>query len=159
MSSYRRYPLLFAGRAARPPYWLSGRAVDDMSPGEHFEAFGEMVEEFVKAFEVEEALIVGKEQPLFQSALMRKSWETGSFWYFQAVNSQKIMYTIFNLHIQRMFCAEHCDTTLFDEVVAPYWARDVSAAIETKLKEEDSYKEQVRSALLADLWLLTSVRQ
>ncbi|KFZ24267.1 hypothetical protein V502_01259 [Pseudogymnoascus sp. VKM F-4520 (FW-2644)] len=141
-----------------PPYWLSGRSVDGMPQGEHLEAFGDMVAEFIKAFEVEESLVVDKGQPLFRSALMRKCWEAGSFWYFQAVNSPKGMYTIFNQHIQRIFCAKHCDTTLFDEVVSSYWARDVNAVIEKKLKEEDSYKEQLREAFIADPSLLDSAR-
>jgi hypothetical protein len=70
-----------------------------MPPGEqHLEAFGDMVAEFIKAFEVEEALVIDKGQPLFQSTLMRKCWGTGSFWYFHAVNSPKGMYTLFNDH-------------------------------------------------------------
>ena len=133
-----------------PPYWLSGRSVDGMPQGEHLDAFKDMVAEFITAFEVEENLVVDKGQPLFRSALMRKCWETGSFWYFQAVNSPKGMYTIFNQHIQRMFCAEHCRTTLFDGVVAPYWARDTDAVIERKPKEEESYKDQLRETLLLD---------
>ncbi|OBT76714.1 hypothetical protein VF21_03925 [Pseudogymnoascus sp. 05NY08] len=117
-----------------PPYWLSGKSLDGMPPGKHLEDFGQMVEEFMKAFEVEEALVVDKAQPLFYSALMRKCWETGSFWYFHAVGSPKGMYTLFNDHIQRTFCAEHCDTTLFDGVVSSYWAHDVDPVIEKKLK-------------------------
>lgn len=142
-----------------PPYWLSGQPVDGMPPGEHFDAFGDMVAEFIKAFELEEALVVGKEQPLFQSTLMRKCWEMGSYWYFQAVNSPKGMFTIFDKHIQRMFCANHSNPALFDEVVSSYWARDVGAVIETKLKEEDSYKEQLRKALIADPSLLDRAHQ
>lgn len=141
-----------------PPYWLSGRSVDGMPPGEHLDAFGDMVAEFIKAYEAEESLLVGKDQPLFQSALMRKCWETGSFWYFQAVNSPKGMFMIFDKHIQPMFCAEHCKTTVFDGVVSSYWARDVNAVVERKLKEEDSYKEQLRSALLADPSFIDSAR-
>ncbi|KFZ10245.1 hypothetical protein V501_05268 [Pseudogymnoascus sp. VKM F-4519 (FW-2642)] len=75
---------------------------------------------------------------------------TGSYWYFQGVNSPKGMIMIFNKHIQSMFCAENCKTTVFDDVVSSYWARDVDAVIEKKLKEEDGYKEQIRNALLAD---------
>lgn len=138
-----------------PPYWLSGRPIDGMPPGEHLEALGDMVAEFIKAFETEEALLVGKEQPLFQSTLMRKCWETGSYWYLQAVNSPKGMFIIFNTHIQPMFCAEHCKTSLFDDVISSYWARDVDAVIHKKLKEEDGYKGELRNALLAEVIMVT----
>jgi hypothetical protein len=37
----------------RPPYWLPGRSVDDLS-GEHLEAFKEAPEEFLNTFEEEE---------------------------------------------------------------------------------------------------------
>ncbi|ELR04307.1 hypothetical protein VC83_06012 [Pseudogymnoascus destructans] len=124
-----------------------------MPPGEYLDAFGDMVEEFIKAFEVD------KGQPLSQSTLMRKCWEMGSFWYFHAVNSPKCMYSLFNDHVQRIFCAEHCDTSLFDWVVSSYWARDVDAVIEKKLKEEDDYKEQLRNALLDDPSLIDSARE
>ncbi|KAJ9240097.1 hypothetical protein DTO166G5_1962 [Paecilomyces variotii] len=37
-----------------PPYWLSGRAIDQMEPGEHLETFHQLVLEYLEAFEQEE---------------------------------------------------------------------------------------------------------
>ncbi|OBT96075.1 hypothetical protein VE01_06769 [Pseudogymnoascus verrucosus] len=120
-----------------------------MPPGEqHLEAFGDMVTEFIKAFEVEDALVIDKGQPLFQSTIMRKCWETGSFWYFHAVNSPKA-------HIL-------CRTLRYDAFRQGgiiILGRDVDAVIEEKLKEEDHYKEQLRIAFIADPGLMDSTRK
>jgi hypothetical protein len=79
-----------------PPYWLLGQGVDEMPRGEHLDAFEDMVGQFIKIFAVEEFRSGNQEQSLPQSTLMRRCWNTGSFWYFQAANSPKGMYTIFN---------------------------------------------------------------
>jgi|1185.fasta_scaffold1653052_1 hypothetical protein len=39
---------------------------------------------------------------------MRAGWERGSFGYFLAVHSPKGMLRVFNEHVQRQFCEEHC---------------------------------------------------
>ncbi len=127
-----------------PPYWLSGRAVDEMEHGEPLDTFGQIVAEFFDAFEQEERFMVG--EALYQTPIMRKCWETGSFWYFQAVNSPKGLYRIFNEHIQRLFCLEHCSMALFDEIVAPYWSVSAANVIARKIKEEQSYQNRLREA-------------
>ena len=80
-----------------------------------------------------------------------KSWEKGSFWYFQALNSPKGLYRIFNEHIQPRFCAEHSNMTLFDEIVAPYWSTDAARVIEAKIEEERGYKARLRKEFGADV--------
>ncbi|RDL41490.1 Uncharacterized protein BP5553_01469 [Venustampulla echinocandica] len=126
-----------------PPYWLSGRAVDSIEPGEHLETFRQIITEYFDAFEQEERDITG-EEPLYQTPIMRKCWDTGSFWYFHAANSPKGLYRLFNEHIQPLFHPEHSEMPIFDEVVAPYW--DVGAAdmIERKIKEKEEYKDRLR---------------
>jgi hypothetical protein len=141
-----------------PPYWLAGRAVDEMPHGEHLEAFSELIAEFLKAFEEEETRMVGHQQPLYQAPLMKRFWETGGFWYFHAVNSPKGMCTIFNQHIQRQFCEKHCSESIFDEVVAPYWCLDAAGVIERKLKDEECYKDRLREALVGDASLVDPAR-
>ncbi|OAL25414.1 hypothetical protein AYO20_10448 [Fonsecaea nubica] len=58
------------------PYWLSGLAVDELT-GEHLDTFRRLATEYLDAFEQEERRILGTN--LFQTPIMRKGWETGSF--------------------------------------------------------------------------------
>jgi hypothetical protein len=77
---------------------------------------------------------------------MKKCWETGSFWYFQALNTPKGLFRVFNEHIQRRFCAEHSEMRIFDQVVSPYWGIGTADIIERKIREEERYKERLREA-------------
>jgi len=52
----------------------------------------------------------------YQAPAMRHVWETGSFWYFQAVKVPKGMYQVFNSNIQRLSNKEHCKESIFDQV-------------------------------------------
>ncbi|KAL2068508.1 hypothetical protein VTL71DRAFT_14845 [Oculimacula yallundae] len=124
-----------------PPYWLSGRGIDQMEPGEHLDEFQELVLEYIDIFEQEEKAVVGK--PLQQAPMMRRCWETGTFWYFQAINSPKGLYRVFNEHIQRKFYPPHCDMQIFDELVSPYWCVGTAAVIGKKLEEEKEYKDKI----------------
>jgi hypothetical protein len=89
-------------------------------------------------------------EAIYQTPIIKNSWKTGSFWYFQAVHSPKGLYRIFNEHIQRLFCPEHCDMVAFDEIVAPYWSVDTENIIKGKVKEEKCYKDRLREAFAAD---------
>jgi hypothetical protein len=110
-----------------------------------------LITEFFDAFEQEERLTVGKD--IYQTPIMRNCWKTGSFWYFQALQSPKGLYEIFNEHIQRLFCPEHCNMRLFDEIVAPYWSIDAEDVIKGKIKEEQCYKDRLREAFNTDVSL------
>ncbi|KAL1971002.1 hypothetical protein VTN77DRAFT_2836 [Rasamsonia byssochlamydoides] len=81
-----------------PPYWLSGRAVDDIEHGEPLETFGKIVSEFINIFEEQEREMRGPKS--YQAPIMRQCWDRGSFWYFQAVHSPEGLYRIFNEHTQ-----------------------------------------------------------
>jgi len=127
-----------------PPYWLSGRPVDDIEHGEPLETFGQIVTEFLETFEQEEREMVG--EALYQAPIMKECWNTGSFWYFEALHSPKGLYRIFNEHIQRLFCLDHCHMRMFDQIVALYWAIGTAKVVEKKIEEEESYKNQLREA-------------
>ncbi|KAH6722349.1 hypothetical protein BKA61DRAFT_640004 [Leptodontidium sp. MPI-SDFR-AT-0119] len=119
-----------------PPYWLSGRAIDQMEPGPHLETFHQLVLEYLEAFEQETEVL-----------------ENGSFWYFHAINSPKGLCRVFTDHVQRLFCPEHCEMRIFDQVVAPYWCVDASRVIERKIEEGERYKNQLREAFGAEVIL------
>jgi hypothetical protein len=130
-----------------PPYWLSDRSVDDIGHGEPLESFTQIISEFFDAFEREERIKVGED--IYQTPIIRNSWKTGSFWYFQAIHSPKGLYQIFNEHIQRLFYPEHCNMAFFDETVAPYWSIGAKDVIKGKIKEEQYYKDRLREAFAA----------
>ena len=77
---------------------------------------------------------------------MKNCWDTGSFWYFHAVNSPKGLYQLFNEHIQPLFHPAYSEMSLFDEVVALYWSISAAKVIERKIEEEERYKNQLREA-------------
>jgi hypothetical protein len=125
-----------------PPYWLTGRPIDDIEHGEHLDTFQNVMTEFLNTFEEQE-----KRMNTFdasQAEIMRKSWDRGSFWYFQAVNSPKGLLRVFNEHIQRMFCEEHCTQRMFDGTVSPYWSVGAEELIQMKVKQEAEYKDRLR---------------
>jgi hypothetical protein len=128
-----------------PPYWLSGRAVDDIEHGEPLETFERTVTEFITIFAEQERLTRGGDSTvLFQTPIMRRCWDRGSFWYFHAVHSPKGLYRIFNEHVQRMYCEEHCTKGVFDRVVSPYWTVGADKVIEQKIKDEEVYRDRLR---------------
>lgn len=125
-----------------PPYWLSGRPIDDMGHGEHLQTFEKIINEFMDAFEEQELKLPGSSN--FQAQIMRACWERGSFWYFQATHSPKGMLRVFNEHIQRRYCEKHCTQRVFDETVSQYWCVDAEGYIQKKVQEEEEYKDRLR---------------
>ncbi|KAK2807306.1 hypothetical protein FQN50_005460 [Emmonsiellopsis sp. PD_5] len=127
-----------------PPYWLTGRPIDDIEHGEHLEAFENVMNEFIDAFEAQETNVNHSKTSSFQANILRKCWDRGSFWYFQAVHSPKGMLRVFIEHIQRRYCEDHCTQRVFDHTVSPYWCIGAADVVEKKLAEETEYKNQLR---------------
>ncbi|KAI9743785.1 MAG: hypothetical protein M1818_002519 [Claussenomyces sp. TS43310] len=131
-----------------PSYWLSGRGIDQMEHGEHLETFRQLLAEYLGAFEQEERSMFS--ETLYQTPIIKKCWETGGFWYFHALNSPKGLLRVFNEHIQRLFCPEHCSMSVFDEVVAPYWCVGAASVIKRKVEDDEDYKHRLRHAFAAE---------
>lgn len=125
-----------------PPYWLSGRPIDDIEHGEHLQTFDKIINEFIDTFEEQEKRLQGPNA--FQAQIMRQCWGSGSFWYFQAAHSPKGLLSVFNEHIQRKFCEEHCTQRVFDRIVSPYWCVGAEDFIRKKVEEEKEYKDRLR---------------
>ncbi|KAJ5971878.1 uncharacterized protein N7479_001796 [Penicillium vulpinum] len=125
-----------------PPYWLTGRPIDDIEHGEHLDTFREVMTEFINAFEEQEKKV--RASDVSQAEIMRKFWDRGSFWYFQAVNSPKGLLRVFNEHIQRIFSEEHCAQRLFYRTVSPYWSVGAEEFIQMKMEQETEYKDRLR---------------
>lgn len=125
-----------------PPYWLSGRPIDDIEHGEHLLTFERIINEFMDAFEEQELKL--QDSNAFQAQLMRTCWNRGSFWYFQAAHSPKGLLRVFNEHIQRRYCEEHCNQRVFDRTVGPYWCVGAEDFIQKKVAGEEEYKDRLR---------------
>ncbi|PYH97167.1 hypothetical protein BO71DRAFT_417271 [Aspergillus ellipticus CBS 707.79] len=128
----------------RPPYWLTGRSVDDL-PDEHLDVFRQLHDEFVDVFEGEE----GSFPPInnagsFRTNLMRKTWQTGGFWYFQALDSPKGLYNLFQQRIHPIFRSNTEVGSDSSRIVSDYWAADVEEVIAAKLRDKEEYEEKLR---------------
>lgn len=79
----------------RPPYWLSGHAADNII-SENLVEFSKARDRFMEIFEEEE-----KRYPAlfnvcaYRTNIMRKGWEVGNFWFFQALDSPRGLFNIF----------------------------------------------------------------
>ncbi|KAJ5198289.1 uncharacterized protein N7498_007406 [Penicillium cinerascens] len=129
----------------RPPYWLTGRAADDIL-GEHLVTFSEAHDKFMEIFEEEEK----QYPPLFnvctyRTNIMRKGWKIGKFWYFQALDSPKGLFNIFRDHIQPKFAAsQSADPLDISKIVSEYWAVDTKDVVAGKLRDKEVYEEDLR---------------
>ncbi|PYI36229.1 hypothetical protein BP00DRAFT_472418 [Aspergillus indologenus CBS 114.80] len=129
----------------RPPYWLTGRPVDDML-GEHLDTFSEAQGRFMNIFQEEEK----RNLPLlnvsaYRTSIMRRGWGAGNFWYFHALDSPKGLFNIFRDHIQPRFAAsQSADPTNFSRIVSEYWSVDAKDVIEERLKAKETYETELR---------------
>ncbi|PWY72153.1 hypothetical protein BO94DRAFT_569142 [Aspergillus sclerotioniger CBS 115572] len=111
-----------------PPYWLTGRPIDDIERGEDLETFEKVVIEFMEALDEQEK--VSQRSNVSHAQIVRSCWDRGSF-------CPKGLLRVFNEHIQSRFSEEHCTQSIFDRTVT-------DSLIEKKLKEEESYKDGLR---------------
>lgn len=136
-----------------PPYWLTGRPLDGLKPGEHLDAFNVAHAEFMTIF--------GEEEQAFSSAgkrtagltnIMKKGWEIGNFWYFNVLETPKGLYNVFLHHIQPRFAKLYGDDdgmAEFERTVAPYWAVDTQGFLDGKVKDREIYESQLRDVFAA----------
>ena len=126
-----------------PPYWLTSKAVDGFKQLSHLQEYEETLEEYLAVYKDEE---IKRNGSTTQAALQRKTWQTGSFWYFNAVSIPKAMYNLFNRHIQPMFNMDHPDMQIFDDVFYWYWGLQASSLIDRKLEAREAYINILRKA-------------
>jgi hypothetical protein len=128
----------------RPPYWLTGRAADDLI-GQHLDSFSEAHHEFMEIFEEEEQLFPPRNDATsYRTNIMRKGWKIGNFWYFQALDSPKGLYNIFRDHIQPIFALSHNADSDFPRIVSEYWTVGVNDVISAKLQDKEAYERVLR---------------
>lgn len=125
-----------------PPYWITNRGVDELK-GEELQKFDNAYQEFVDVFEQEEKLFpVVYSSAVYRTDIMRRAWNTGSFWYFHALKNPKGLFNLFVQHIQPIF--EPRRDIRFAQMVSAYWAPDARAVIAAKLEDKKKYEQQLR---------------
>jgi hypothetical protein len=126
-----------------PPYWLTGRSVDELI-GEHLEEFREAYEEFVGTFEEEEKLFPPINNVYsYRTTLMRNGWQVGNFWYFHALDSPKGLFNLFRQHVYPIFAPSHQIASEFSRLVSDFWAPDVEEVILSKLRDKEEYDKSL----------------
>jgi hypothetical protein len=131
-----------------PPYWLSSASagqsalgVDELV-GKDLDKFAERHGEFARILEQEEKALYGSEE---RTKILRESWDSGTFWYMQALDCPGALYAIFMFHIQPLF--DRLSNAALDEFsrfVMPYWDRDTGGFIADKVRQQGEYEEQLR---------------
>jgi hypothetical protein len=128
-----------------PPYWLCCQGIDQIFV--HLDEYAELHREFVDAFEKEE---LERYSSRAYSQILHSCWETGSFWYTNALDSPSALPALFIDHIQPKFAdlgiiaREESDRRLM-----PYWRSGASDFIAAKVKEEEQYRTRVKEVFAA----------
>lgn len=118
----------------------NGLALCQLSSKHHREAMSEVI----NAFEEQEHKLRSGSTPA-QADIIRKCWDKGSFWYFQALHSPKGRLRVFNEHIQRIFCEEHCTQRVFDRTISPYWTANTEYFIQSKMQLSSAHPNGANS--------------
>lgn len=104
--------------------------------------YNEVREEFMEAFEHEEKL-QRKKEGVPRARTMRRVWETGSFFYFNALDSPTGLFHLWGQHIQPKFTQLNSNNDEQNRVLAPYWSMDAENVVAAKIKEREAYIEQL----------------
>jgi hypothetical protein len=128
-----------------PPHWLSGRSLEEIAF--HLHEYSERHTEFIDLFEEEEMALYHSNK---YSQVLRTSWTTGAFWYFQALDSPSTSLALFTDHIQPRFAKlSSSSREEFNRVVAPFWDFGATRFISTKVKKQEEYSLQIRQIFSA----------
>ncbi|KAL8652565.1 MAG: hypothetical protein Q9210_002609 [Variospora velana] len=130
------------------PCWLTNRGVDQLQ-GDDFTAYKDMHDEFMEAFEKEErlqhtGLPEGVNAP--HTRVMRRSWDSGGFFYFHALDTTVGLFNLFWQHIWPRFSHPSKEPEkAFEETVFPFWSFDAQSVAAAKLKDREEYEADLRA--------------
>lgn len=137
------------------PVWVTGKRVDQLSPGEHLHAYHGILEEFFDAFDQEQTAFppISHSDILLTSDMMRKGFETGQFWFFHALDNPKVACNLFFQHILPLFAdsVSGNSVTRFKGCFAQFWKRDSKKIVEKKLKDRKLYEKKLENMFEFDL--------
>ncbi|RDW74445.1 uncharacterized protein DSM5745_07107 [Aspergillus mulundensis] len=121
-----------------PPYWLTGKAVDQIDADE----YNIPRTEFLEVLATEEAAIANKDM-LRLSEVLDNTWMTGTFWVTLALSSPSALFTIFAKHIYPQFS---CDGNPADGALPFLWAKNAPRFVLQKVTEKETYDQKLRRA-------------
>lgn len=134
------------------PIWLTGKRVDQLPPGEHLDAYHNMLEEFFDAFDRERSSFLPIRNSL-TTDMMSKGFETGQFWFFHALDNPKVACNLFFQHILPVFApgsGSEDRVAGFKASLAPLWRRNSKEIIEKKLRDSELYERKLRNLFDSD---------
>lgn len=123
-----------------PPHWLSDQALDQLAF--HLDDFSELFHEFMTCFREEELAVYHRDT---FSQILQSSWKTGSYWYFQALESPSTLLSLFLDHIQPRF--EKLNSAArerFNHTLMPYWGFNTQEFISQKLLEHETFTQRLK---------------
>lgn len=124
----------------QPPYWLTGEKVDEISA----DKYNERHKEFMEMFEEQESEIHPAHHSPQCSSVMKRTWETGAFWYILALQSPSGLSTLFYNYIQPQFTETGMDRVKFYMTIYRYWTQDAVPFLRAKIEEKKKYNEQLQ---------------
>ncbi len=134
-----------------PPSWLSGHSLDEIRYKKEDE-YAALHAEFVQRFREEEEKAEASAgcRLMKHTQMLQRCWDTGAFWYFNALDAPSALLDIFTDHIQPRFSAmDSRRRREFDRVVAPLWDVGASHFLADKIKQQEQYADQLRNMFLA----------
>ncbi|KAJ9253462.1 hypothetical protein DTO207G8_4195 [Paecilomyces variotii] len=134
----------------RTPTWLTNQAADEIA--EMPDEYDKMRAEFVEILRAEEDRseftgLVGNNLETRLSAIMKKGWESGTFWYSLALASPTGLFSVFYKQIQPRFlryCRGDDDSDAFHQVMPWYWSQDFVRIGARKLSDKKEYDIQLK---------------
>ncbi|KAE8350339.1 hypothetical protein BDV28DRAFT_43137 [Aspergillus coremiiformis] len=130
----------------RTPTWLSNQAVDEIAdtPEEYDMMRAEFVENLVAEEERSSAALVTEKR---LSTIMKKGWETGTFWYSLALASPTGLFSVFYKQIQPRFLRYSSeDEEAFQQVMPWYWSQDFVKIGTRKIADKKIYDIRLKEA-------------
>ncbi|EEH32993.2 hypothetical protein PAAG_04046 [Paracoccidioides lutzii Pb01] len=120
-----------------PPYWLSGKRMDEVDPDNYDEARKEFMNILAAEEETQMRDSVVKNTMPQLSKVMSRSWNTGTFWYTLALSSPPGLHNFFYDRIKPIFF-KHSDDD-FISIMLFYWAKDGPLLAYRKVSDKEKY--------------------
>lgn len=125
--------------ALEVPYWLTGRAIDQVS--EHLDEYDAVRQEFMDIFEEEERKISPTQHNMSIARTMHNAWESKRVWFWNCLLSVNGMSSLFEDYIYPMFSPKSLNTM---EVMSIFWRVNSSEIVAKKLADKEQFSERLR---------------
>ncbi|KAH0203617.1 hypothetical protein KCU99_g3593, partial [Aureobasidium melanogenum] len=127
------------------PHWLTDKGVDELH-GPELDIYKRHYDEFENILEQEEETLARDHS---YSQRLRREWETGRMWYVMALGSINAFPGIFEQHLQPRFFEKDFETHIQGKPLSRLWCEDVDSFIAKKLRDYETYKDNVRNIFAA----------